>query len=358
MENSVLTLIKNFQLAGNIKSVEPFGNGHINVTYHIVTTKDEYILQEINSNAFKDVDILMNNIDIVTKHIKSKGENSLDIIPTLDNRLYFEQDGRYFRVYRFIKNTICYESVKSNIFLAIKLGDAFGKFHHLLSDLDASLIKETIVNFHNTPVRYQNFSDAYAKSSYAKRITAEREIDYILDHQNTYSKIVDGIKKGIVKEHITHNDPKINNILFDKDTKEVCAVIDLDTVMPGSFLYDVGDAFRSLFTGENEDSTNLSLLKVDFNIFKEYMKGYLSQMKDDLAEQEIELIPYSIYLMTIECGMRFLEDYLRGNVYFHVDYEKHNLVRCRTQIALAEDVLENEKKLLEIVKEILGGLKK
>ena len=351
--NKLLTLVKNFKLAGKIISIKPFGNGHINKTFDVLTSENEYILQEINNVAFKDVDILMNNINVVTNHIKSKGENTLDIVLSIDNKPYVEYENKYYRVYRFIKNTICYETVKEDPSLAFKLGVAFGRFHHLLSDLDSSLVKETIKDFHNTPERYLNFYSAFSTASKEKKEGASEEIDYIVSHKDTYSKIVDGIKNGSIKNHITHNDPKINNILFDKDTKEVYAVIDLDTVMPGSFLYDVGDAFRSLFTGENEDNPDLSLQKVDFEIFKQYMSAYLREMKNDLTQKEIELIPYSIYLLTIECGMRFLEDYLRGNVYFHVDYKEHNLVRCRTQIALAEDVLKNLDKLNKIVKDIL-----
>ena len=297
----------------------------------------------------------MNNIDIVTKHIKEKGKNTLEIIPTIDNKLYIEQDSHYYRVLRFIKDTICYESIKENPSLAFKLGKAFGEFHHLLSDLDASKLTETIKNFHNTPIRFKNFIDAYQSTSFSRRIRAEQEARYILTHEETYSDIMNGLSSGEIKNHVTHNDPKINNVLFDKATSEVKAVIDLDTVMSGSFLFDIGDAFRSLFTGENEDSTDLTKLKVDFDIFEQYMKGYLLEMKDDLTDKEIELIPYSIYLMTIECGMRFLEDYFRGNVYFHVDYEEHNIVRCRTQIALAERVLLNMNELNRIVNKIIGG---
>ena len=152
-------------------------------------------------------------------------------------------------------------------------------------------------------------------------------------------------------------DPKINNVLFDKNDNRIRAIIDLDTVMPGSVLYDVGDSFRSLFTGENEDNQDTSLLKINIPIFKAYISSYLKEMKNNLTKREIELIPYSIYLMTIECGMRFLEDYLRGNVYFHVDYEEHNLIRSRTQIALAEDVLKNSDLLNSIIKEIMEELK-
>ena len=167
-------------------------------------------------------------------------------------------------------------------------------------------------------------------------------------------KITDAIKDGSIPLSVTHNDPKINNVLFDETTNKIRCVIDLDTVMPGSVLYDIGDSFRSLFTGENEDNPDLSLQKVRLDIFKAYIEAYLKEMKDDLTKKEIELIPYSIYLMTIECGMRFLEDYLRGNVYFATTYEEHNLVRARTQIALAKDILNNKEELMKIVNEIVG----
>ena len=357
MDNNLISLIKNFQIARNIETISAFGSGHINRTYKVITDKEECILQQINDYAFKDVDVLMNNVNRVASFIKNKGEKTLEVIPAIDGRLYVYFENKYFRVYKFVGHSVCYETVGKDLSLASKLGAAFGKFHHLLADLDPTLLKETIPNFHNTPKRYLNFSNAYVSSDMDKREKAKKEIQYILNHHKTYSVIVDGIKKGEIKQHITHNDPKINNILFDRATDEVLCVIDLDIVMPGSVLYDIGDAFRSLFTGENEDNPDLSLQKVNFDIFKAYMTSYLKEMKDDLTKKEIELIPYSIYLLTIECGMRFLEDYLRGNVYFHVTYEEHNLVRAKTQIALADDVLKNIDNLKKIVKEILEELK-
>ena len=356
MEDKLISLIKNFNIAGEILSVEPFGSGHINKTYRVSTSEDEYILQQINDYAFKDVDVLMNNINIVTSFIKAKGERTLEVIPTVDNKLYVLDEGKYFRVYRFVQHSVCYQTVGKDLSLAAKLGNAFGKFHHLLADLDATQLKEVIVNFHNTPNRFKNFYDAYVNSDAKKRNNAKHEIEFVLEHENTYSEIANGLRSGEVKVHTTHNDPKINNILFDEKTHEVLCVIDLDTVMPGSVLYDIGDSFRSLFTGENEDNPDLSLQTVKLDIFKAYMTAYLKEMKDDLTKKELELIPYSIYLMTIECGMRFLEDYLRGNVYFHVTYEEHNLVRARTQIALAKDILNKKEQLSEIVEEIMEEL--
>ena len=248
MEDKLFSLIKCFKLTGNIVDATSFGNGHINKTYRVLTTKDEYILQQINHYAFKDVEGLMNNINVVASFIKGRGNETLELVKTNDDKLYAICDKEYYRMFRFIKNTMTYETVGKELSLAEKLGDAFGKFHHLLSDLDSNQLTETIPNFHNTPSRYLDFSSAYVNANLKLRADANDEAEFIFDHGKTYSKIIDGIKEGTVKEHVTHNDPKINNILFDKDSKEVRCVIDLDTVMPGSFLYDIGDSFRSLFT--------------------------------------------------------------------------------------------------------------
>lgn len=357
MDKNLIAVIKNFPYGNKIDSINPYGNGHINVTYYVKTDLDEFILQKINTEAFKDVDSLMRNIEIVTSFMEQQHKMSLEIIKTNDGKLYYQNEEGCYRLYKFIKNSKTYETVGNDYRLANKLGLAFGEFHRDLNSLDATLLTETIVNFHNTEQRYTNFCQSLTVAEPFKKEKAKEEIKYINEQKESYSLLVDKLNKGEIHQRITHNDPKINNILFNKDNDDILAIIDLDTVMPGSVLYDVGDAFRSLFTGNNEDNTDVSLLKVNFDIFKEYMMGYLSVMKDYLNEEEIHLLPYSIYLLSIECGMRFLEDYLRGNVYFHVKYEEHNLIRSRTQIALAKNVLANLDKLNQIIKEILEELK-
>ena len=352
MNERVLFILKNFEIGQNITLIKAIDSGHINQTFFVDNGEDQFILQRINNYAFKDVDALMNNIRIVTSFIRNKGHETLDIIPTHDGLLYVKDKDSYYRLYRFIKNTISYETVGDDLSLAESLGSAFGEFHNLLSDLDASLINEVIPDFHNTKKRFRDFSNAYVNSDISKREIAKKEVEYILNHNYTYSKIMDGIKHKEINTRIIHNDPKINNILFDKDNHSIRAIIDLDTVMPGSVLFDIGDAFRSLFSGDNEDNKDTSMLKINIPIYKAYMSAYFKQMKNNLTKKEVELIPYSIYLMTIECGMRFLEDYLRGNIYFHTNYEEHNLVRCRTQIALAEDVLNHLDELNKITKEL------
>lgn len=343
-------LVNQFRIEGNFKSSTPFGEGHINKTFLIETCCNRYILQRINDSIFPDVEELMNNIEEVTSFIASKGKETIKLIPTKNGKYYIKTKDGYFRMMEFASNTITYQK-PINLDLVASQGAAFGELHLLLSDFPVEKIKEVIPNFHNTKQRYLNFVNALENAPKNKINIAKEEIAFIKDHEKDYSLVVDEIKKGNIKVRVTHNDTKINNILFDKDTGKYRLIVDLDTIMPGSILYDIGDAYRGLFTGENEDNRDLSLQKVNLDIFKTFMYAYFDKMYGKLSETEIKLVPFSAYLMTIESGMRFLEDYLRGNVYFHVDYEDHNLVRARTQIALAKDILKN----LDILNEIVGG---
>ena len=351
-QKQLYALACGFKLTGNIISITPFGEGHINSTFLITTDKEQYIMQRINNYVFKDIDALMNNISLVTNFIKNKGKETIVLVPSKDDKLYVKYEGEYYRAYIFAKDTICYQEVGDNLSLVDSLGSAFGELHHLLNDLDANKLVETIPNFHNTTKRYLDFLTALHNAEPSKIKEAEKEIAYIKEHKDTYSVITDAIKKGEIKNHVTHNDTKINNVLFDKYTNKYRLVIDLDTVMPGSVLYDIGDAFRGLFTGNNEDNPDISLQKVNMPIYETFVKAYIGKMKNELNEKEVSLIPFSIYLMTIECGMRFLADYLENNIYFATKYETHNLVRARTQIALAEEVLKNIEELKKIAEDI------
>lgn len=350
MELKEISLL--FKIEGHFKSAMPFGEGHINKTFLVETCCNKYILQRINNSVFPNVEDLMSNMDKVTSFIASKGKETIKLIPTKKGKSFIKTEDGYFRMMEFASNSITYQK-PVNLELVSSQGEAFGELHLLLNDFPIKKIKEVIPNFHNTEQRYLNFLNALENAPKEKVEIAKEEIAFIKDHEKDYSVIVDEIKNGNIKTKVTHNDTKINNILFDKDTGKYRLIIDLDTIMPGSVLYDIGDAYRGLFTGDNEDNKDLSLLKVNLDIFKAFIYGYLDYMLDSLTETEIRLIPFSAYLMTIECGMRFLDDYLRGNVYFHVEYEEHNLVRARTQIALAKDILKN----LENMSEIVGGYK-
>lgn len=353
MEN----IVSHFVLDGDVINISPYGNGHINVTYLVVTTKNKYILQKINTYVFRDVDLLMNNINYVTNFLSSVHVETLEIIKTRDNALFYKNEDGAYRMYQFVLSSVTHEKA-SSLEMVYLTGKAFGQFHKSLSNINVSALKEVIPDFHNTPKRFDNFIDALNVSDSKKQFTCVNEIKYVLSQKNNISLITEKLGKGCIPLSVTHNDPKINNILFDGKTDAVRCVIDLDTIMPGSVLYDFGDALRSLFTGENESSEDLSKLVVDYDIFKNYVSGYLSEMNSVLNQSEINLLPYAPYILTLECGIRFLEDYLRGNVYFHINYENENLIRARTQFHLAKDILKNVSSLTSIVNDCITAKSK
>lgn len=349
---NILDTLEQFDINDKILGYSPLGNGHINTTY-LVTTKggDNYVLQKINNHVFKDVDLLMNNIYNTTNFLSNKGYETLEIVKTKDHKLYFKSGDEYYRVYTYVKDVICYEGV-DDLDAVYNTAKAFGALHKSLFDFPVKSLGEVIPNFHNTEKRYEDFLLAVNLNAYGRVNNCYKEILRINRFKDLYSLINKNIKSGEVKLGVTHNDPKINNVLFDKNNNRIRAVIDLDTVMPGSYLYDYGDALRSLMTGEYEDTTDLKKINVDFDIFKVYSRGYLSEMKDFLTSKEKELMPFSIFLLTIELAIRFLTDYLQGDKYFHTNYDEHNLVRARTQLKLAEDLYDN----LDTLKAIINTL--
>lgn len=352
ISKEIIEALNKFAYQGEVIGIAPYGNGHINSTLLITTTEEKYIFQIINSYAFKNIKELMSNILLVTKHLEKQGAKTLKVIQTKDGQNYYSANDRYYRLYTYIENTVCYEGV-NDLSLVEKSGIAFGQLHRQLEGLDPSLIYETIKDFHNTPKRYENLMQAVKRDEVHRLSSCLEEVKFIESQKENISLIINGINDGSIPNRITHNDTKINNVLFNKDTGEVSCVIDLDTVMPGSALNDVGDGLRSLFTGDNEDSEDLSLLKVNFDVYKAYVKGYASQMKNNLTKREKELFPWSIYILSIELASRFLEDYLNGDKYFHIKKPNHNLLRARTQIALAKDLMNHMKELEQITQEML-----
>ena len=346
-------VVEKFTVYEPAVEISPLGNGHINSTFFVkIADGREYVLQRINTTVFKDVDLLMDNCHKVSKYLRHHGFESLKVIHTRDGQLYYRDGPACYRLYVFIENTICYEAITSKDLL-VNAGKAFGKLHKALAAFDASELGEVIPNFHNTPKRFENLLDAIELNKCDRVNNCLPEIADVKALSKDFSRVVDGIKDGSIRFAVTHNDPKINNVLFDKTSGEIRAVVDLDTVMPGSYLYDFGDAMRSLFTGDNEDSKDLSKLTVKDDIFENYARGYLSEMKDVLSPRERELLPFSAFLLTIECGTRFLEDYLRGDVYFQTAYDEHNLVRARTQIKLAKEIYQSFDRLSAIIDKLM-----
>ena len=341
-----------FCIDGDVVDIQPYGEGHINVTLLVTTTVKRYLLQKMNVRVFPDPVSLMNNICGVTEHLTARGIETLEVISTVDGKNFIHGEENY-RMYKFIENTITYQTASDkNAFR--NSGKAFGEFQNYLAEFDASKLVETIKRFHDTPKRFNDFKIALAEDKLGRAKTCKEEIDFILSHEDTYGIIMDGLEDGSIPLRVTHNDTKLNNILLDEKTGEARAVIDLDTVMPGSMLFDFGDSIRFGASTAAEDEKDLDKVHFDIELFKAYAEGYCSAVKDTITDREAELLPYSAYLMTIECGMRFLTDYLVGDTYFATKYSDHNLVRARTQIRLASEHEKQFEKMKKIVFDILG----
>lgn len=355
MDTRFYDILKHFAL-----NIEPsvYGNGHINDTY-IVYAQPSYILQRINKAVFTDPPAVMENILGITEYlrekIKSAGGNpdreTLNLIRTTDGKPYYmDENGEYYRVYKFIENARSYDLVESpeQLYQAAK---AFGRFQNMLADYPTDKLNETIVDFHNTKVRYEQFKAALAndKAGRAKEVAAE--IQFVLDREGDAGVIVDGIADGRIPLRVTHNDTKLNNVMLDNDTGEGVCVIDLDTVMPGSLLYDYGDALRFGGSTGAEDEKDLDKICFSVENFEAFTRGFMEELPS-MTEEERKLLPFSIKLMTLECGSRFLADYLNGDVYFKTHYPEHNLDRCRTQLKLVADIEAKMDTLNAIVERI------
>ena len=350
-----------FKIKGNVTRVEKILIGHINTTFHIFTDSEEdYVLQRINTNIFKDPHKLIKNIYAVTsflsEKIKRNGGNpkreTLTLIEAKTNNLLYSDKSGYYRMYIFIKNSTSYNSVERPI-LFYNAAVAFGRFQKLLCDFPAEKLNETIKDFHNTPKRFRDFSVSVEKNLARRAETVKDEIMFFKDRKEFCAIITDNISKGLIPLRVTHNDTKLNNIMIDNDTDEGICVIDLDTVMPGSVLYDFGDSIRFGASSAAEDEKDLSKVFMDLNLFEEYTKGFLLEARESLNRHEIELLPIGAIMMTFECGMRFLTDYLDGDKYFTVHYDGQNLDRARTQIKLVSDMETKLNQMNEIIQKYI-----
>ena len=348
-------ILKNFDIE---TKVETYGNGHINDTYLCAS---EYILQRINTKIFVNPEQVMKNIYNVTEHIGKKikqrgGDTSretLTVIPTRDGKLFYKaDDNNYFRMYNFIKDSAVYDVVDDPIRLYYA-GRAFGTFQRDLDDFPADLLYETIKDFHNTRERVKQLEEAIGKNIAGRKDEIKPEIEFAKEYSKYAGVILDAIENKEVPIRVTHNDTKINNVLFDKDSGEEVCVIDLDTVMPGSVLYDFGDALRAGATSGAEDETNLDIVYFDLEKFEQFAKGFLEKTGDCLTKKEIELLPVSALILTYDCGIRFLADHLNGDTYFKIHRENHNLDRARNQFKLVKDIESKFDEMADIVKKYI-----
>lgn len=336
---------------GRLVSKKPYGNGHINDTFLICcqtakNTEKKYILQRMNHDIFKNPPQLMENMVHVTRYLREKilsqGGNpereTLNVIKAKNGADWYEDsDKNYWRVFPFIENSMCLEKVE-NAKDFYDSAAAFGNFQWMLADFPAETLHETIPNFHNTPSRLQDFQKAVQTGDKGRAALAQREISFVLDRAKEASVLTDLLSEGKLPLRVTHNDTKLNNILFDKDTHKALCIIDLDTVMPGLSLYDFGDSIRFGANTGAEDETDLTKVGLDLSLFEAFTKGYLEGCKGSLTATEIEMLPMGAKLMTYECGMRFLADFLTGDHYFKIHRENHNLDRARTQFQLVADM--------------------
>ncbi|MBR4029775.1 MAG: aminoglycoside phosphotransferase family protein [Clostridia bacterium] len=354
-------ILSNFPVSTEISL---YGNGHINDTY-ITNGSPSYILQKMNTKIFKDTERLMQNVVAVTSHVREKiikdggdpERESLTVIPTNDGKNYYASpDGDAYRLYIFIKDAVTYD-VPENPKQMYEVGKAFGKFQKQLADFNIDVLYETIPNFHNTPKRVENLEAAIKKDAFGRANEVKKEIAFARKYSKYADLIQNGISDGSIPLRVTHNDTKINNVMLDLKTGKAVCVIDLDTVMPGSLLYDYGDALRTGAATAPEDEHDLSKMYLNMDCFYEFSKGFLSYTKDTLTKKEIELLPLSVLILTYECGIRFLEDYLNGDTYFKTHYNKQNLYRTRTQFKLVKDIESKLPDMQKIIDKILEGLK-
>lgn len=364
MTEKFLKIIEQFPCEGNFKSIVPIDTGLINTTYKLSFSDGNrdfvYILQQINTNVFKNPDELMSNIMNVTGFLRNKialdGGNpqreTLTFLYTKENSPYYrDDDGKYWRICNFILNTYGCDKVDSPL-KAERSGAAFGRFQNLLSDYPIETLFETIPDFHNTPVRYEAFKKAMADDIKGRLALVKEEIEFALNREKDASKLTDMIKSGDLPVKVTHNDTKINNVRFDSITNEAICVIDLDTIMPGLSLYDFGDAIRACAVTTDENEKDLNKYSLDTALYKGFAKGFISQAGKSLTQNEVDNLAFSAKLMALECGVRFLTDYLNGDTYFKIDYPEHNLVRCHTQFKLVKEIEEHLDELNNITEDI------
>ena len=358
INKEIVTAFEAFERGGSIVSVNQITAGLINATYLIETDKNEkYILQKINTFVFRNPDELMANIVGVTKYLTDKikeaggdyKRENLNFLPCSSGKYYFrDKNNDAWRMYIYVDDALTYNIPKdSNTFR--NAGRSFGRFMKLLDGYPAETLFETIRNFHYTPARYENFLKAVEADVKGRKAECTEEINFVNARKTDTHKLTDLIAEGVLPLRVTHNDTKINNVLFDINTDKGICVIDLDTIMPGLSLYDFGDSIRSGANKAAEDEPDLSKVGIDLNLFELFADGFLSETAESLNDAEIENLAFGAKLMTFECGMRFLTDYLEGDVYFRTTYAEHNIVRARNQFKLVADMEAHMDEMNEII---------
>ena len=355
----VENIVAAFEVEGKVVEYVPFGNGHINET-KLVTMDNgvQYVLQRINKNVFKRPDLLMENYVGVTKFIRKKIEEMggdplrevLNAIPAKDGKPFtIDEEGQYWRLLVYVTESMSYDKVeRPEQFYDSAV--SFGDFQYMLRDYPAETLHETIVNFHNTPDRFRQLTEAIANDAKGRLAEVAAEVEFAKAREEFAGTLERARREGKLPLRVTHNDTKLNNILFDSNTGKALCVVDLDTIMPGYSVNDFGDSIRFGATTALEDETDLSKVNFDISLYELYVKGFIEGAKGGLTEGELEMLPIGAIMMTFECGMRFLADYLNGDTYFRIHRPSHNLDRCRNQFKLVADMESQLDQMKAIVK--------
>ncbi|MBR5331285.1 MAG: aminoglycoside phosphotransferase family protein [Akkermansia sp.] len=361
-----------FAVSGDFLYGEELRNGHINTTYRACYRsedgqEDRYILQRINEYVFKDPAQVMRNVEKVTRHITWKllrrrrdaAGQTLNLFPARGGRNYIilPEEGGMWRCYNNIEGTHTYDVVE-NTRQAYQAGFAFGSFQDLICDMNPEDIRESIPDFHNTPKRYADLLKSVEADVMGRAANCQAELELLKSWENRYSRIVDMMATGEIPTRITHNDTKINNVMLDEETDDAVCVIDLDTVMPGSVLYDFGDMVRTATCMAQEDEEDLSKVKMEMPFFESLAEGYLDAAHGFLTQKEVEFMPFAGWLITTEIGIRFLTDYLDGDLYFRTSKPEHNLIRARNQFKLAQSIDAQTISMGKYVRRLMNSYRK
>lgn len=350
-------ILRQFQFADSVVSCERYGNGHVNRTFHVVCKNGaEYILQRINQVAFQKPRELMENINAVTNFMSAGSSTlqTLHFIGTTDgNILSYDENGDCWRAYEFVGGGVCLDAPR-NTRDFYEAAVAFGQFQMALSDFPAASLHETIPHFHDTCDRIRQLRESVEKDPLGRAGSVQQEIEFILCRQQELGELCRLLAAGELPLRVTHNDTKLNNVLLDETTGKARCVLDLDTVMPGLSAYDFGDAVRFGASTAAEDETDLSRVEVDLSMYEAFLRGYLDACGDVLTKREIEVLPLGAKIMTAEVGMRFLKDYIDGDIYFSIHRPGQNLDRARTQLKLVSDMEHKWDEMQRILRQVAG----
>lgn len=364
--NAIKHILPEFQFEGDYVQADEIHSGNINTTYHLTYCANShpkhYTLQRINGYVFKRPDEVTKNIEQVTSHYKQSliaeglpfEQRVLELIPCKRGELIFcDREGDFWRAYKFIEDATAYDAVvKPEHFY--EAGRAFGEFQRRLANFPAENLVETIPHFHNTTKRFYAFVQSIDENRAGRVDALEDEIEFFFERRRMMGEIVNLLKSGKLQPRVTHNDTKINNVMIDNETDKAICVIDLDTVMPGSSLYDFGDAIRYGASTAAEDEPNLSRVSLDLEKFKLFTKGFVKETNGFLPKEELRLLPLGVKVLTCELAMRFLKDYIDGDLYFKVRSPQHNLIRARAQMKLLTDIESKYDEMLTFVNELVN----